>query len=300
MMLRHLLPLLMLLLTAVSTGCAPTMRIRVLQAAPVNMGPAKQLALVQSEGRPRARDAILSELKRQTRTDGYFLLNDHLPEGTVLKVADGSVRALEGSTLSLAPEEAGLRLDVAEWDADLESESQEVKDKDGKVTGTQRVDYYQAEVVLVATLFHPSGKTFLAEREYRATARDDKDKNNALLNASAMAVSRLLQDITPRYATQEIRMDDDDEAQKPIIQLAEKGNVPDALSAMESYVQSNPNNAPARYNLAVLLDASGRYGEALEHYDRAMALASKDFYPEMKQACLRRKSNQEALSQAAP
>jgi tetratricopeptide (TPR) repeat protein len=164
----------------------------------------------------------------------------------------------------------------------------------------QWVDSYEAEVVLIATLFRPSGKTFLAEREYRATAHDDYDKDNALLKASVMAVSKLLQDITPRYATQEIRMDDDDDAQKPIIQMAQQGNIPDALDAMESYVESNPNNAPARYNLAVLLDASGRYAEALGHYRRAMALANKDYYPEMKRACLRRKFNQEALSQDSP
>jgi hypothetical protein len=299
---RHLLLAVSLsLLTAVTTGCAPTMRVRVLKPAPVNLGTVKQLALVQSEGRPRARDTILGELKRQTRQDGYFQIKDRLDAGMAIKVTGDSARFLdEGGTASLQPDEVGLRLDVAEWDADMESTTVDVKDKDGKVTGTERVDYYQAEVVLVATVFHPSGKALISEREYRASAQDSNDKNNALWSASVNAVSKLLRDITPSYVTQEIRMDDDDDGQKPIIQLAEQGNVPAALSNMQGYVQSHPDNASALYNLAVLLDASGRYSEALEYYDRAIALSNKDYYMRMKQECTLRKSNQEALAQDIP
>ncbi len=302
MMPRHLLlSVLLSLIVAATTGCAPTMQIRVLQPAPMNLGTAKQLSLVQSEGRPRARDTILGELKRQASNTGYFQLKDRLQDGMAVKLTDGSARILEDSNgASLEPNEMGLRLDVAEWDTDMQSRTEDVKDKDGKVTGTKRIDYYQADVVLVATLFHPSGKTFISEREYRASAQDDTDKDTALSSAGVSAVSMFLRDITPSYVTQTIRMDDDDEEQKPIIKLAEDGNVPAALTAIEGYVQSHPNNAAALYNQAVLLDASGRYPEALDLYNRAIALSNKDYYERMKQECARRKANQEALTQDIP
>jgi hypothetical protein len=297
-MLRPLLSLRVFFLSAVITGCAPTMRVRVLQQAPTNLGTVKRMSLVQLEGHPDARDAILSELKRQASAGGYFQLTDRL---LALHVTGGSSKIFEGDHRKpLAPDEVGLRLDVAQWDARMESKNKAVRELDGRLTATKRIDFYVAEVVLVATLFHPSGKPLFSGRKYRATARDDRDKNWALAQASAWAVSRLLRQVTPSSVTQQIRLDDDDEAQKPILQMAQQGDIPGALSAMESHVQQHPGNASALYNLAVLLDAAGRYSEALEHYDRAIALSNKDYYSVMKWACFERWCSQEALSQDIP
>jgi hypothetical protein len=287
---------LLALATTLAVGCAPSIKVNVLQPARYNLGASKDLAIVQTEGRRAGRDFIIDELIRQARTGGHFKVDDRSDEGIVVKVAGRSVQVVSGGNgAANSPEQIGIRIDVHDWDADEKSETVTEKDSKGN-TIEREVEFYQAKVIVAVTAFNASGKALLAEREYKSTARGDNE-DRALKNAGNEVISSLLYDITPRYVTKSIRMDDTDEAQKPIIQVAERGNVPQAVREMESYTQANPNNASALYNLAVLTDASGRYQDALDLYTRAITMASKDFYVDMKSECARRLSDQQALAE---
>jgi tetratricopeptide (TPR) repeat protein len=252
--------------------------------------------VVQTEGRRGARDFLIDEVTRQARAGGYFQVTDRSDEGIVVKVAGRSVQVVNaGNGPAQGPDEIGVRVDVNDWDAEPKTEI--VKGTDSKGNPTEREEkFYEAKIVASLTAFNAAGKAMLAEEEYEVTGRGP-DKDQALKNAGRALVSRFLHDITPSYVTKYIRMDDEDKAQKPIIEVAEKGNVSRAITEMEGYVQSNPQNAGALYNLAVLLDASGRYEEALGLYTKAISLASKDFYVDMKAECARRLANQQALAQ---
>lgn len=46
-----------------------------------------------------------------------------------------------------------------------------------------------------------------------------------------------------------------------------------------------------------MLDASGKYPEALELYTKAISLSSKDYYVSMKSECAKRLADQQALAQ---
>jgi hypothetical protein len=284
------------LAAALAVGCAPSLKVNVLQPARVNLGSAKRLTVVQTEGRKGARDFLIDEMLRQARAGGYFQVTDRSDEGIVVKVAGRSVQLINsGNGPTQGPDEIGVRLDVNDWDAEKKTEV--VKGTDSKGNPTEREEkFYEAKVVASVTAFNAAGKAMLAEEEYEMTGRGE-DKDQALGNAGRALVGRILQDITPTYVTKYIRMDDEDKAQKPIIEVAEKGNVPRAITEMESYVQANPQNAGALYNLAVLLDASGKYQEALDLYTKAISLSSKDFYVNMKAECARRLADQQALSQ---
>ncbi|HEX8820134.1 MAG TPA: tetratricopeptide repeat protein [Archangium sp.] len=291
--LRHIV---LALATTLAVGCAPSLKVNVLQPARVNLGAAKRLTVVQTEGRKGARDFMLDELTRQARGGGYFQVADRSDEGIVVKVAGRSVQIINaGSGPAQSQDEIGLRIDVNDWDAEKKTEI--VKGTDSKGNATEREEkFYEAKTVVSVTAFNAAGKAMLAEQEYETTGRGE-DKDQAIGNAARALVSRILYDITPMYVQKSIRMDGDDKAQKPIIEVARNGNVPRAITEMEAYVQGNPQNPAALYNLAVLLDASGKYPEALELYTKAISLSAKDYYVDMKAECARRLANQQALSQ---
>jgi TolA-binding protein len=282
--------------TTLAVGCAPTLKVNVLQPARVNLGSAKRLTVVQTEGRKGARDFVIDEMTRQARGQGYFQVADRSDEGIVVKVAGRGVQIVNaGSGPAQSPDEIGVRIDINDWDAEKKTET--VKGTDSKGNPTEREEkFYEAKTVVSVTAFTSAGKAVLAEEEYEMVARGE-DKDQALGNAARALVSRILFDITPKYVTKYIRMDDDDKAQKPIIEVAKKGNVPQAITEMEGYVQGNPQNPAALYNLAVLLDASGKYQEAIDLYTKAISLSAKDFYVDMKGECARRLADQQALAQ---
>ncbi|MCY1081206.1 tetratricopeptide repeat protein [Archangium lansingense] len=279
-----------------AVGCAPTLKVNVLQPARVNLGASKRLTVVQTEGRKGARDFMIDELTRQARGAGYFQVTDRSDEGIVVKVAGRSVQILNtGSGPAQGQDEIGIRIDVNDWDAEKKTEV--IKGTDSKGNATEREEkFYEAKTVVSVTAFNTAGKALLAEEEYEMVGRGE-DKDGAIGNAARALVARILYDITPKYVTKAIRMDGDDKAQKPIIEVAEKGNVPQAITEMESYVQTNPQNSAALYNLAVLLDASGKYQEALDLYTKAISLSAKDYYVDMKAECAKRLADQQALAQ---
>lgn len=291
--LRHVV---LAMAATLAVGCAPTLKVNVLQPARVNLGAAKRLTVVQTEGRKGARDFILDELTRQARGEGYFQVTDRSDEGIVVKVAGRSVQILNtGNGPAQGQDEIGIRIDVNDWDAEKKTET--IKGTDSKGNPTEREEkFYEAKTVVSVTAFNASGKALLAEEEYEMVGRGE-DKDSAIGNAARALVGRILFDITPKYVAKYIRMDDEDKAQKPIIEVAEKGNVPRAITEMESYVQSNPQNSAALYNLAVLLDASGKYSEALDLYTKAISLSAKDYYVSMKAECAKRLADQQALAQ---
>lgn len=283
-------------LLVLSSACAPTLKVNVLQPAKVNLGAATRLTVVQTEGRRSAREQVVQELLQQARSSGYFQVTDRTEEGITVKVAGQTVQVSGGSGTAQAPDEIGLRIDVLDWSANRETRTEDIKNKNGKVTGQREVVTYAGKVLLGVTAFTPQGKAHLAEKEYEAKLEGD-DENGAIRAAAKLAVGQLLADITPRYVPRFLRLDGDDKAQEPMIKVAEKGNVAKAVEDMRSYVASNPQNAAALYNLAVLLDATGQYQEALDFYNKAINLAGKDYYVEMKGDCAKRLADQQALAQ---
>ncbi len=299
------------LVAVLGVGCAPTLRVNVLQPAPVNLGAARQLSVVQSEGRRSAREVVIEEFLKQARGGAFFTAQDRSEEGINVRVAGRTVQVSGGTGPGQSPDEVGLRIDVVGWDARPETRVRTrtvqdkvvEKDKNGKEV-TKYVDRKEeysvnvlaAKVVLSVTAFNAKGQAMLAETEFEGRYDGDREEP-ALKAAAAQAVTHLLRQITPSYVVKTIRMDDEDEKQKPIIKIAEQGNVGFAIEEMQKYAKENPNNGAALYNLAVLLDAAGRYQEAMDHYSQALRLKTKDYYIDAKSECAQRLANQQALQQ---
>jgi len=286
--------LLVPLALALATACVPTIRVNVLQPAPVNLGASKQLSIFETSGRRSAREEVVGELTRQVRADGYFTLTDRSEEGISVKVA-GQTATASGAKTPQRPDEIALKVDILNWDSEHQDIAEQ-KDKKGNIT-QQAKRVYTGKVLLGVTAFNAGGKTFLAETEFTGEPSPEDSENQAIRAAMQIAVRKIVGAITPHYVQKSIRLDGDDEGQKPIIEVAKGGNLDQAGKELSDYLQKNPQNPAALYNMGVIYDAQGRYQEALDLYTRAISLSTKDYYVQMKTECSQRQAAQEALNQ---
>ncbi len=279
------------------TGCASALKVKVLQPAAVNFGAAKRMSVVQSEGRRSAREQIIQELTTQSRGDGYYTLADRTEEGITVKIAGRSVD-VAGGKVTQGPDEIYVRLDVLDWNTSKDTKTETKTDSKGEKYETSKA-VLQGKVVLGITASNANNRALLAEKEYVASydGKKDDSEEHVLREAAKQAVQKFLADVTPSYVDRSIRLDDDDAAQKQFIEVAKGGNIPKAIEDIRAYIATNPNNPAGLYNLAVLLDASGQYEEALDLYSKAISGANKDYYVEMKTDCAKRLADRQAMAQ---
>lgn len=283
---------------ALGAGCIPFIRVNVLQPAPLHLGAARQLTVVETSGRRGAREELIRELIRQARQEGYFTVTDRSHEGISVKVAGNVVTATGGTGQPQQPNEIGLRIDVLDWDAEREDRPEERDTKGNVVRPAKRV--YVGKVAFQVTAFDSQGRAYLSEIEFlvRGDNRAEADfEDEAIQRALYRAVSQFLDAITPRFVQKFIYLDKDDPKQKPIIEVAERGSLDQALTELRSYLEQNPGNAVALYNTAAILDAQGRYQEALDLYAKAIDLSPKSLYIDAQTECSRRLANQRAMQQ---
>lgn len=290
----------LLALALILPACSTTVPIRSTRPGPVAVGGTKHLVILEGSGRRSARETLFLELARQSRSGGWFTVDDLSEDGHQVRVMGRKVKVLP--RYPLEEEAAGLRIDVHEWQAARDTRTVEREDEQGDVA-QDTVHSLQGSVVIGVTFFDTWGNALLAEREYQGSASDDSaevTKDEVIERAAAQAVTRFLADVTPRSVVDRVRLDGDDTGQEAILQLARHGNTALAAQRMESYAEQHPDNPAAAYNLAVLLDALGERHEALAWYDRALALASKGYYASARAACARRIADGEALLPYAP
>ena len=288
-----------------ASGCVSMLTLNVLQPAPVNFGAAKRLSVVQSEGRRSAREVLIADLMKQVRSGGYFTGADRSEEGITVKVAGRNV-LLTGGAQPQAKDEIYVRIDVLEWTSESgtttisESYTEGTGKEKKTLTRKREVPAHVGKVLLGITASNQKGKALLAEKEYTGASSVEKSKGDAASateTAGRSALALFLAEITPRTVKKQVRLDDEDAGQKPILAVAKKGNLAQAVTEMTAYRAQNPKNPSAAYNLAVLLDATGDYEAAMPAYTEACSQSTKDFYVTAKAECAKRLADQQALNQ---
>ena len=280
---------------SLSAGCATTLSIRSMQPGAVPIGSTKHLVLLGGEGRRSAREFVGETLVQQCRSRGYFTVEDKSEAGLSVRVA-GRQASIDGGSLKLQPEQAGLRIDVLEWNAARDEEDVTRTDPLGKQY-VERVPVMRGNALLAITLFDPSGRAFLAETEYEGVASTDPSapREESIEAAARQAIASFLNDVTPMQVTTRVRLDDEDPGQERFLEAAANGATAPAAHDLELDLQQNPNIASAAYNLAVLKEAMGDFRGALELYDRSLSLGGKDYYARARAGCAQRVSAAEEL-----
>jgi len=288
-------------LLSAALGCASIqgpgeVTIEAVEPALPALGNTRHLVLLESTGRPSAKQIVAHQIDRQARATGYFTVQDRTLEGHTVAVV-GQRADLDGGRRKMPKGQVGLRVAIRDWRSHREAQAVRREAEDGSHY-TEVVPFRHASVVLEVSLFDETGRAHVAEAEFEGHASGEVSKLSrsiVLDRAARDAVGKFLDAITPRWVTRSVPLDDEDPAQAAWLESARNGAVASSVGDATRYFQRNPGNASAAYNLAVLLDAMGDHAEALAMYDRALARAEKPFYREARDGCERRLTAQRAL-----
>lgn len=299
-MVRRSYPILFLIAANVLlAGCNPSLEVKALTPGEVNLGPATKLVLVQSEGGfSFDRREMVAELFSQVRRDGFFQLTDARNSGNLIRWA-GPNRLAVTRSMPHRWDEVWLRIDVETMDAyDCEGDEWEEYDEETGESWTVQEDLLCGEVTLDVSAVGPNGEVFLFSMPYHGYSALPwhAHEDDAISAALHQAVASLLSDITPQWTSSWVRLDDEDARQEPILDRAQRGDLAGAIAELDELLSHEPQNASAHYNLAVMLDASMAYAEALVSYDRAIRLSDKGWYRSARKACEQRLADQRSLT----
>jgi hypothetical protein len=288
---HRLFPLLSLV--ALAAGCAPSLDFDVFEPPRHNLGPGRQLTVLQTEGRQGPREFLVSEMGNEAREENFFRVVDRSYEGMVIQRTGNQVTVYNSRPPAPQAFEVGVRMDLLDWVSLGERATREVRDSNGNVTVVEEFTY-RGRVAFMPLLFDPSGRVLLADVEYGAES-SGRDEEQVMREAAEGALQRFLADITPRRVRASVRLDMGDSAQEGMLDLAQRGSLQAAVEQMQGYVAANPGNAAAHYNLGAMLEASLRFREALDSYDRAIGLNAQSLYTQTRSDCARRLAHAQSL-----
>jgi tetratricopeptide (TPR) repeat protein len=273
----------LLVVAVLALGCdRASLEFEVLEPPPMNLGLGRQLTVLHTEGRPAAREQLVAMMAEGCARTGLLQLVDRSYEGIQVRQEGEGVVIYGARPPGLRPEEIGLRLDVLDWVVQQDSSYQ------------RRSGVYRAQVSFSLLAFDSGGRVLMRPTEYSARATDPHE-GRALHYAAGAAVTQLLASLAPRRARHSVELDTQDPRQEYMLDMAQAGRVAEAIKRLERYVREHPESASAHYNLGALRDVQALYPEALEAYDRALALEPSPLYVQTREACAQRLEHARAL-----
>jgi hypothetical protein len=251
---------------------APQIAITAIAQGRLDLGPNRKLVLFAGTGPKELRDELTRELSEQIRKAGYFAVTDRSRDGAPPKLSGGHVEWAVDDPL-LDDDATGLRLDVSEQEKPCSSPA---------ASALSAPCDAPLVVVVVASAFDKSGRILLKEHRFSAESPSRAEGRRAV----AAVVADLLKAVTPIEVTHYALLDDRDSRQKRILAAAAAGDIGRAREELRYYLEQDPENAAAVYNLAVLTEAMSGCSEALHLYDRALALDNDPRYAQTRAACV--------------
>lgn len=241
-----------------------------------------RLVLVDGEGRRTGR-AEVADLMREEVRGSFYSFDDRGDDGVKL-VLVGKTATVEGQTKAPRTDEIYVRIDVLVWEAApvvLRSENE-----DGVVVEEPGI---HGRADLQITVADASGVVLMREKEYRGLA-DIVDDGRAfpdrvIAEAARGALRGFLAEITPSPLRERVLFDAGDPGQQKALDRAAKEPLKTTERSLRRYLKKNENNAIAMFNIGVVLDAQGRFEEALKSYDSALAIVVRDGWREARAAC---------------
>lgn len=270
---------------------APSLSVVVLEPAMLDPRGADRLVIVDGEGAVEAKTTVAQHLVEALR-GRFFKAEDRGPAGVSLTVVGAT------ATVAGVDVEAGtlwLRADVLGWSA-----APAAVTVDGR-----EVPGLRGRVALSCTVADANGAVLIAAQNIvgvadHALVVDDEAARRAVIVAAAdIAARELAALISPTSTTHVLTFDDSDAAQAPII-ADTKAPLADTEQRLRRYLADHKSNASAHFNLAVVLDAQGRYEEALLEQDRALDIDVRDTFFDARSATIRRRDAWERVNGPRP
>lgn len=99
-----------------------------------------------------------------------------------------------------------------------------------------------------------------------------------LADAVGTTVGRVAYDFAPTNDERRVFLDDSSPEVQPAVVLMEKGVLKEARAVLEDVLRASPDSAPAHFNLGVLDENESNFPAAEEHFRRAEALHPRHLY----------------------
>lgn len=250
---------------------------------------ADRLVLVDAEGRASAK-RVVNALARDEARGRYFIVDDRGDTGVKLALA-GQRATVEGGGPPRS-NELWLRIDVLRWDA----EPVVLRDDDAE-GGPVDIPGIRGHADLQFSIARADGELVIREREVRGVADveapadgvvDGRDTEQAIVLAARMAVSSIIDEISPQRRTSTLAFDMGDSGQKRILESDD--TLVGRERRLRRYLRKHDGNAIAMHNLAVVLSAQGRFEDALAMHDAAIAIVARDGFAEARHETERRRT----------
>lgn len=287
---RHLVLGIAALVLVADLGCVtPGLTVAAYEPTPL-LAPrgGDRLVLVDGEGRRSAKQHVAHMLVDGSR-GSFFRAEDRGRSGVKLTLAGDTARVEGGEARST--NELWVRVDVLGWNAEAIVVRDE--DDDGSL---RELPGLRGRADLQFTVANTAGEILLREHEVRGVFErqvdnrdDDAAREAVIAEAAQVAVTTFLADITPQRRTQFLAFDDGDPGQRHILRNT-RDTLPGLEKRLRRYLAKNTSNAIAHHNLAIVLDAQGRFEEALIEHDRALDIVDREGFFDARSDTVRRRT----------
>jgi hypothetical protein len=263
-----------------AAGCGPSVSVTRLVPPPYNLGPARQLVLVEVDGPGRWRSDAIASFRETVASGGVFRLAIATQAGVRLSLlGEGEAARTAKAFRSEWPADVYVGLDVSGVTSKMRTKKEKVKAKDG--TETERTRYWaEGTCEVELTLLDARTGTLLARYttdETRTTSRAEAPDEELLREAETAAVRATVEtavhQFTPRRVSDVLPLDGDAPDAKAGVEKIEAGDLRGARRLWEETLRRAPDDARLLYNLGVVSEALGDPKAAREYYEDAIRLA---------------------------
>ena len=264
----------------VAAGCGPSVSVTRLVPPPYNLGPARQLVLVEVGGPARWRSDAIASFRGTVAAGGVFQLAIATQAGVRLSLlGEGEAARTAKAFRGEWPADVYVGLDVSGVTSTMRTKKEKVKTKDG--TRTERTRYWaEGTCEVELTLLDARTGALLARYttdETRTTSRSDSPDDDLLRDAEAAAVHSAVEaavhQFTPRRVSELLPLDDEAPDARAGLERIEAGDLRGARRLWEETLKRAPGDARLLYNLGVVSEALGDRKAAREYYEDAIRLA---------------------------
>ncbi len=303
---KKIIYILVTALAMMSVSCTSYISIKSLKPAKYHLGSQPEIAVVKADGdRRNTQDIVIEQLIAQSGKTPYLNVTSRAGEGIYFNIEDG-LPVSKGKTVEMGESKRFIEFRIIDSDVDrlneVRTRTKKVKDKDGKsktVKENYNAQVMKSDVVIAFTIIG-SGKVYMRDKEYEGTARQDAkgsgpDKEAMTELAVKNCIEKLMKDITPVLVTYNVRMDESDDGQAPMIEDAKAGRIAIARKQFLEYAETHPDLPSVWYNTAVMTDAEGDYEKAIEYYNKAIVLGGEDYYHKALSSCMQRLEQQNVM-----